>query len=50
MSDRKYQVRGTTAEGDTWTFATDHKDRAEAILAEMGQDLDDVELIETVTL
>ena len=43
MAKRKYEISGTTEEGDVWTFATDDRGRAEEIREEMGEDLKDVE-------
>ncbi len=47
MADRKYEVRGTDELGDVWTFATDDRERAENMLAEMQSDLGSVRLTET---
>lgn len=43
---RKYEVRGTDEDGDTWIFATDVRDRAQEVLADMRNDLRDVEMTE----
>lgn len=43
---RKYEIRGTDEDGDTWVFATDDRDRAEEVLADMRSDLRDVEMNE----
>jgi hypothetical protein len=46
MAKPRYQVRGTDENGDTWTFGTDDRERAEAMLADMREDFEDTELIE----
>lgn len=43
---RKYRVSGKTEEGDVWIFSTDDRTRADDMLAQMRQDLADVELIQ----
>ncbi|MFN3943876.1 MAG: hypothetical protein ACK4K7_02955 [Allosphingosinicella sp.] len=43
---RKYEVSGTDAEGDRWTFTTESRERAEDVHAQMREDLQDVELKE----
>lgn len=42
MAKRKYEISGTTEEGDVWTFATDDRERAEEIRDEMSADLSEV--------
>ena len=43
---RRFEVSGTDDLGDVHTFATDDRDRAEEIMAIMGEDLEEVELQE----
>ena len=43
MAKRKYEISGTTEDGDIWTFATDDRERAEEIREEMSDDLNEVE-------
>lgn len=44
MDKKKYEVSGTDDEGDIHTFATDDPDRAQAMLATMSEDLENVTL------
>ena len=46
MSKRKYEISGEDEEGDVWTFSTDDRERAEAILEDMQKDLRNVEMEE----
>ena len=43
----RYQVTGTNMEGDTWTFGTDYRERAEAALEDMRKDLVHTKLTDT---
>ncbi len=43
---RRYEVRGTDEDGDTWIFTTDDRGRAEEVFADMRDDLRDVEMLE----
>jgi hypothetical protein len=45
MYRRIYEVSWTNDEGDAWTFGTDDRDRAQAILAEMQTDTADARLV-----
>ncbi len=46
VATRRYEVRGTEQEGDVWSFHTDNADRAQEMMAQMREDLRDVELID----
>lgn len=46
MAKRKFEVTATDEQGDIWTFATDDRERAEAMLADMEQDFSSAEMID----
>ena len=46
MEQRKYRVEGVTEDGDVWAFETDDKGRADEVLSDMIEDLDDARLSE----
>ena len=46
MPKRKCEISGTDEEGDVWTFATGDRERAEGVLDEMREDLENVEMKE----
>lgn len=46
MPNWKYEIIGIDEEGDSWTFSTNDKQRAEEMLAEMKQDFETVEMKE----
>ena len=41
---RKYEIVGTTEEGDSWTFGTDDQGRALEMYAQMKQDFEEVKM------
>ena len=49
MPKRKYEVSGIDDLGDVHTFATDDRERAEEVRAILSEDLEGVELKETVS-
>jgi len=46
VASRKYEVRGTDRLDDVHASRTDHRERAEEMLALMREDAEDVELVE----
>ena len=46
MPKRKYEVSATDEQDDVWTFASDDRERAETMLADMKHDFGEAELIE----
>lgn len=45
MAERKFQIRATDEQGDTWTYGTDDPERARDMLEQMRDDFETVEVI-----
>lgn len=46
MAKRRFEVTATDEQSDVWTYATDDRERAETMLADMEQDFGSAEMID----
>lgn len=45
MAERKFQIRGTDEQGETWTLGTDDPERARDMPAQMRDEFEKVDVI-----